>query len=132
MRLKNLVVQDGLDYHAQSLVGQDARDVNYIAIGSDGSDTTLSMSSLQGTEHTRKQVTAANQSFPSSDEAQQSVVIPTTEPAGQPVDIGEIGLFASTKGDAADFMYARVGFPTFEKTQDIEIRIFYTIGFSNP
>jgi len=129
----NKTVQDGLDWLPDVVSGTDSRDIDYMAIGSDKTSTTTSMSSLQGTEHKREQIPASDISKPNSNEVEYFWKIKSNEPGGQPVDIGEVALFADQKGDANDFMFARVGLDsTFTKTSDFEVRIYYTLAFSNP
>jgi len=129
----NLTVTDGLTYLANFLSGEDGRDVDYIAVGSDNSDTTLSMSGLQGTEHIRKQIPARDISHPTVEKTRYKFTLKSTEPGTQPVDIGEVGLFADNQGASSDFMFARATFDLkFEKNNDIEVRIFYEVRFKNP
>lgn len=130
----NLVVSGGLDFLRDLLFGLEGRSMDRVAVGSDNSPTDLSMTSLQGTEHIRKDLDQTDVDTPGNGSLEYNFVLRATEPSsGQPVTIGEIGLFADTQGSQDDLMFSRATFSKpFEKNSDIEIRFFYVVSFSNP
>jgi len=129
----NLVVTTGLNYLRDVMFGLDGRSMDRVAVGSDNSSTDLSMTSLQGTEHIRKDLDQTDVNFPGDGQIEYAFTLATTEPASQPVTIGEIGLFADDQGSGSDVMFSRATFnKTFEKNSDIEIRFYYVVSHSNP
>ena len=129
----NLVVTDGLNFLRDSLFGLDGRSMDFVALGDDNTASSSGMDSLQGTESIRKDLDQTDVDTSSNGSITYQFKLATTEPSSQPVDIGEIGLFADQKGDSNDEMFSRAIFNSpFEKNADIEIRFFYTISFTNP
>jgi len=115
------------------MFGLDGRSIDRAAVGSDNTDTTLGMTSLQGTEHIRKDLDQTDVEFPGDGQIEYQWELNTTEPSNQPVQIGEIGLFADSQGSANDVMFSRATFSkTFEKNSDIEVRFFYVVSYGNP
>lgn len=129
----NLVVTTGLNYLRDVMFGLDGRSMDRVAVGSSNTSTSLSMTGLQGTEHIRKDLDSTDVDKPGDGSLEYNFTLKTTEPSGQPVDIGEIALFADSQGSANDVMFSRATFSkTFEKNSDIEIRFFYVVNYSNP
>lgn len=130
---KNLVTSEGLKFLSEVLTGDRSETVDRIAVGDRESESNLTMESLQGTEHLREQVQDQNITKVANAETKLEILVDAGEPANQPVTIGEVGLFAKTKNEVGDFMFARAGLgaDAFEKTSELELRFQYQIGFAN-
>lgn len=132
---KNLVVDEGLKFLAEKFTSGFGRSqkIDHYAIGDDNSQTTAGMTSLQGNENLREHIADADIVKVANGETKLNCNVSPGQPANQPVQISEIGLFASTQGASDDFMFSRVGLGAdeFPKTSDIEVRIEYQIGFTN-
>lgn len=127
----NMVVEDGRKYMRDITAGLDSRDIDFMGVGSDGTETTGTMSSLQGTESIRKQIPASDIEAKSNNTNEYFMKVASTEPSSQPVDMAEVALFADQKGDSNDLMFSRATFTSFTKTQEFEVRFYYSTAFQD-
>lgn len=127
----NMVVIDGRKYMRDVTAGRDGRDIDHVAVGDDGTDTTETMSSLQGTESIRKQISAGDITKKSDNTNEYFLRVASTEPGSQPVDMAEVGLFTAQQGDPEDLMFSRATFSSFTKTQEFEVRFYYATAFKD-
>lgn len=125
----NMVVEDGRNYMRDVTAGRVQTDVDYMAVGSDGTETASDDSSLQGTESIRKQISASNITAKSNNTNEYFMKIGATEPASQPVDMAEVGLFTDVQGSG--IMFSRATFTSFTKTQEFEVRFYYSTAFKD-
>jgi len=127
----NMVVEGGRKLMRDLTAGRSGQSVDYMAVGSDGTNTTGTMSSLQGTEHIRKQISSSDISESSNNTNEYFLKIATTEPASQPVDVAEVGLFTDQQGASNDVLFSRASFSSFTKTQEFEVRFYYNTAFKD-
>lgn len=127
----NMIVEDGRRLMRDLTAGRSGQDVDFMAVGDDGTDTIGTMSSLQGTESIRKQISASDISEASNNANEYFMKVNATEPSSQPVDMAEVALFTDQQGASNDLMFGRASFSSFTKTQEFEVRFYYNTAFKD-
>lgn len=132
---KNLAVNEGLKWMIESVSKSFSRvnELSYIGFGTDNSETTENMTTLQGTEAFRGVVLDENIEKVEDSQVKFELVVAPGEPDTQPVNFGEVGLFTGDSDDTDALMFSRVGLGSdeFTKTAEIEVRIEWQIGIVN-
>jgi len=120
----NLITNSGENLLAKRIGGITADPIGYIAIGT-GSTSPAETDTALVTEVGRKGMDAGYPSVSESSITFQSTW-PTTEPAGQPYTLRELGLFNAATGGV---MLNRIVFDPISKTSDIELIVVVKITF---